>query len=72
LEEEAVIEGSGVDEVEIVAVWLNESEEGWEAGEGGVVLAGRCDGKQIALGDGCWASTADDGVSGGTEGRMGM
>jgi hypothetical protein len=66
LEEEAVIEGSGVDEVEIVAVWLNESEEGWEAGEG------RCDGKQIALGDGCWASTVDDGVSGGTEGRMGM
>jgi len=66
-----VSEGSSVDEVEIVAAWLNESEEGWDAGES-LVVAGRCGGKQMALGDCCRASTADDGVSGGTEGRMGM
>jgi hypothetical protein len=33
-----VSEGSSVDEVEIVAAWLNESEEGWDAGESLVVI----------------------------------
>ena len=41
-----------------------------DGGEGDV--AARVGGSEASLGDCCWASTADDGLSGGTKGKVGI
>ncbi|KAJ8623934.1 hypothetical protein MRB53_032474 [Persea americana] len=41
-----------------------------DGGEGDV--AARSGGSEASLGDCCWASTADDGLSGGTKGKVGI
>ena len=36
------------------------------------VVVTRSDGGEASLGRYCWASTADDGLSGGTKGKLGI
>ena len=37
-----------------------------------MVVVTRSDGGEASLGGCCWASTADDGLSGGTKGKLGI